>query len=102
MGASQRRKGADAEREVVNILREHGINAKRGQVFNNEPDIITDSNIHYEVKRQEQIRIAEWTKQAEEAAGNCIPVVVYRKSRDDWHVSLRLNDFLELTGNTLS
>ena len=97
MSKSQRDKGANAEREVVGILKDYGINARRGQVFNGEPDIVTDTNLHIEVKRQETLRINDWWKQSESASDQDeIPTVIFRRSREPWKIMLSLADFLEL------
>ena len=97
MSRSQRDKGANAEREVVTILREYGIDARRGQVFNHEPDIVTNTKLHIEVKRQETLRINDWWKQSESASDEDeIPTVIFRRSREDWKIMLSLADFLSL------
>lgn len=96
MGKSQRNKGANAEREVASILREYGIDSRRGQVFNHEPDIVDDSPIHWEVKRQETTKIGEWFRQSESACGEKIPTVVHRRSREPWMITMRFEDFLKI------
>ena len=94
MGKSQRNKGANAEREVVHILHDYGIKARRGQVFNHEPDIVADFPIHLEVKRQETTKIHEWMRQSVEQCGDRSPAVVHRRSREGWLITMRLEDFL--------
>lgn len=96
MGKSQRNKGANGEREVAAILREHGIEARRGQVFNHEPDIVSDTILHFEVKRQETTKLGEWFRQSESASGEKIPSVVHRRSRESWMITMRFEDFLRL------
>lgn len=97
MGKSQRDKGANAEREVVHILKNHGIEARRGQVFNGEPDIIAPAlPIHLEVKRQETTKINEWMKQSEEQSRGLYPSVIFRRSREDWKICMKFSDFLTL------
>lgn len=97
MGKMQRGKGANAEREVAKILQDYGYDARRGQVFNHEPDIVSNLPLHIEVKRQETIKIPEWYRQSEEASEkeNKPPCVIFRKSREDWFICLKLKDFLE-------
>lgn len=98
MSRSQREKGHRGEIEVVHILNEHGFPARRGQVFNGEPDVICPSlPLHLEIKRQETYKIGEWWKQSESAAGDSeIPTVIFRKSREPWKIMLSLTDFLEI------
>lgn len=103
MSKSQRDKGANAEREVAAIFREHGFTARRGQVFNHEPDVLTELPIHVEVKRQETLRINDWWKQSESATGEDeIPTVIFRQNRQSWKIMLSLADFLELVKNSLN
>lgn len=96
MSKMQRNKGANAEREVVRILNEHGFAARRGQVFNHEPDIVSDLPFHFEVKRQETLKINDWWKQAESAAVNRTPLVIFRRNNEQWKVVISLTAFLEL------
>ena len=96
MGKTQRNKGAAGEREIVHILIDHGIWARRGQCFDGEPDIVTGFPFHLEVKRQETTKIHEWMKQAvEQCRPGKRPAVVHRRSRDEWLITMRFNDFLE-------
>ena len=96
MGKSQRNKGDGGEREVVRILNDYGIPARRGQVFDREPDIVSSSPIHWEVKRQETTKIHEWMRQSVEQRRGKVPVVVHRRSREDWLITMRFTDFLRL------
>lgn len=99
MGKSQRDKGAGGEREVAQIIRAFGgFMARRGQVFNGEPDIVCpELPIHFEVKRCEKIELHAWWKQACEACGDKYPAVVYRQSYHPWTIVMRARDFLALT-----
>ena len=98
MGKAQREKGAAAEREVAEMLRHHGIDARRGQVFNHEEDIVSDLPLHLEIKRQETTKIHEWFKQSCDQSRGKTPVVVHRRSREPWMITLRFEDFLDLIG----
>ena len=94
---NQRNKGANAEREIANILKDHGIDARRGLVFLGEPDVVGLPGYHLEIKRQETYRIDDWLKQSEEDANeNEIPLVIFRKSRQPWRVIIDLEEFLKL------
>lgn len=96
MGKASRDKGYRGEHEVEGIFREYGIDAQRGLVFRGEPDIMVDG-LHVEVKRCERIELPKWWKQSTEAAKKGeIPVVVFRKNRGEWMITLRLTDFLQL------
>lgn len=96
MGKSQRTKGYRGEVEIVKILQSHGISAKRGLVFCHEPDVVTDLPIHIEAKRQEKTHIHEWMKQSTEQCRGKIPTVVHRRSREDWLITMKFEDFLNL------
>ena len=103
MSKAQRNKGANAEREVSGILNSYGIEARRGQVFNHQPDVITDLPIHIEVKRQETTKIHEWMKQSKEQCRGKFPAVVHRRSREKWLITMEFEDFLKLiTGGKLT
>lgn len=103
MGAMQRRKGANAEREVVKLLRQRGFKAQRtaqlqsGKVVDSTaPDVTCVPGVHLEVKRQERILVEEWCRQAEGDCGENVPVVVWRRSAQPWRVTLPLSDYLDL------
>jgi Holliday junction resolvase len=98
----QRVKGAVGEREVAGILRDHGFNGRRTAPLqtnkaNPEADVAGIPGHHLEIKRQERISIEAWCQQAEADAPEGVkPVVVFRRSRQPWRVTLKLDDFLEL------
>ena len=101
MGKSQRNKGAGGEREVVHLLLRYGIFARRGQCFDGEPDIVTGFPFHLEVKRQETTKIHEWMRQSvEQCRPGKKPAVVHRRSREDWLITMKFEDFLEALGCT--
>ena len=105
MGKSQQTKGKSGEREVVKIIESFGFMARRGQVWNGEPDIVCPVlPIHWEVKRHETLSINQWFAQAEEYASHLIgkkfPIVVYRQSRHPWKATLKVKDFFQLFSYT--
>ena len=98
---NSREKGAAGERELAQILRAYGFEARRGQQFsaaNGDPDIITNMpNIHIECKRVERLNIYEAMAQSiNDARIGETPVVMHRKNRGQWLVSMRLGDFIKL------
>lgn len=97
-----RNKGANGEREVRDEIRAHGFNAARGGYAGHKAaaDVIHDiPGLHIEVKRREQIRIAEWLKQAESDAGELTPVVVFRRNREPWRAVVPFGYLLGLLEN---
>jgi len=93
-------KGKRGEREFAAFLREHGWEARRGQQFaggDDSPDVISSvPGIHFEVKRVERLNIHAANDQAEEDAGDLVPVVAHRRSRDIWYATLPMKDLLQL------
>lgn len=99
MGKSERNKGANAEREIAKIFNENGFHARRGQVFNKEPDVIVFDLpwLHIEVKRHEKITMPAWMKQSEEACKDGQhPCVIFRQSRRNWWIAFPLDVALNL------
>ena len=100
MSASQKNKGKRGERELARFLTDHGHPARRGVQYSGgpeSPDILCESlPIHFEVKRTERLRVHESMRQAVRDAGDMTPAVAHRRNRDDWLVTMRLSDLLEL------
>lgn len=98
-GRSSRTKGAAAEREVRDILREAGYACERTPYSGALawlPGDLTGTPWFVEVKRCEALRIPEWSAKAEEQAEGKPALVIFRRSREPWRVCLRLSDFLKL------
>lgn len=106
MGRKSQKKGSAGEREFLQLLQMHGIEAQRndqkytGGVDN--PDIcaqIGGRAIHFEVKRTERFRLYDSIEQAQrDANGHRVPVVAHRMNRRPWVVVLTFDDFLHLIG----
>lgn len=98
---NSRQKGAAAERELANLLKEKGyVTARRGQQFHgggDSPDVVGLDGFHIEAKRVEAGNLYNWLKQSvrDAKAGN-VPIVIHRKSKEPWVVILKLDDFLPL------
>lgn len=100
MGKSQRTKGAGFEREIVNVLRDAGIEADRNlsQTRDGGGDISLPGLL-IECKRRAKISVYEWMDQAQAACeGEQRPVVVARADRRDAIVILPLDLFISLIG----
>lgn len=97
---NSRAKGAKGEREIANILKAAGYEARRGQQFcgvNGDADVIGLPGIHIEVKRTERFEIYKAMEQAKrDARDGETPVVMHRKNRAEWLVVMRFEDFMEL------
>lgn len=100
-GAKSARKGAAGEKEVMSILREHGYPVERGgtQSYGQRPDLFGLPNVHLEIKRAERAQIWDWMEQSQRDAqrfGDGAPTVIFRRSRSEWLVCMRLMDWIEL------
>lgn len=101
MGNKSTQKGARGEREVMNILRDHGYHVERGgtQSYGQRPDLYGLDGLHLEIKRSERAQIWEWMQQSQRDAQRFqdgAPSVIFRRSRSEWMICLGLNDFLTI------
>lgn len=95
---NSRTKGKVAEREIANILKGYGYDAHRGQQYSGlagDADVVGVDGIHIEVKRREQFSDEPSLQQAErDARKGEIPVVFYRRSREKWKATMRMDAFM--------
>jgi len=101
MGRMQQRKGAEGERELSGILREYGYDTQRGGslTYGSIPDIVGLDNVHIECKRAERLDLLAAIRQSEADAARFkdgMPVVIHRKNRSPWIVSMTLENFMRL------
>jgi len=94
------KKGKRGEWELGVKLKEHGFGkARRGQQYSGleADDVVGIEGVHIECKRVESININKAMKQSiEDAQHGDIPVVMSRKSKCGWLVTMRLEDWVEL------
>lgn len=95
---NSRTKGKMGELELAQLLRTQGhLEARRGQQYcglDGNADVVGVKGIHIECKRQEKVFDEAWMKQAEDDARKGeIPVVIYRRNREQWKVLIRQNLF---------
>ena len=103
---NSKRKGNQAERELLRILQSYGLDAHRndqtyiGGVDN--PDIavkIGPVSVHVECKRVERLSLAAALRQAHrDANGHAFPVVAHRRNREPWLITMELADLLQIIG----
>jgi hypothetical protein len=101
MGAKSRRKGCRGELEAAAELRRlFRVEAYRGRQFSGSaesPDVrAAIPGVHFEVKRNEALRLYPSLDQAIADAGENIPVVLHRASQQPWVVIVRLDDLPKL------
>jgi len=102
-------KGKVGERELAQVLRDHGFTgARRGQQHAggaDSPDVVCPDipGVHFECKRVEAGNPYKWLEQAARDGGlEKIPVVAHRKNKKGWIAILPLDDFLTLLKRNLN
>jgi len=101
---NSRDKGKRGERELAKVLSENGYDCRRGQQFNGadgSADVIGLDGIHIECKRVERLNIYDAMYQSIADARyeyNEIPVVMHRKNKKPWLVTMLLVDWLDMYG----
>lgn len=100
MSINSRAKGCVGEREIANTLKEYGYDTRRGQQFsgkNGDADVVGLPHIHLEIKRVERLVIEKAMEQSRsDAREGEIPVVMHRKNRQPWLVTMDLDDWMKL------
>lgn len=97
---NSRAKGAGGERELAHELQKYGYAAFRTAQFcgaNGDADVEGVPGLHIECKRVERLNIHEAMKQSRRDAREAdVPVVIHRKNRTKWLVTLDLDEFMKL------
>lgn len=100
MSINSRVKGATAERELSNILKDHGYDTRRGQQYcgaNGDADVVGLDGVHIECKRVERLMIDKAMEQSRsDSREGEVPVVIHRRSRKPWLVTMSLEDWIKL------
>lgn len=98
---NSRQKGARGERELAKTLREYGYNASREGWKQSRGAEVADvegiEGLHIECKRVERLNITDaLTQSIDDAKDGEIPVVMHRKNNEQWKVTMRLSDFMQI------
>ena len=97
---NSRDKGKRGELEAAHLLQKYGYESRRGQQFsgaNGDADVVGLPDIHLEIKRVEKLNIDEALAQSIRDAREAeIPVVMHRKNRTEWKITMRFADWIEL------
>lgn len=99
---NSKRKGKVAELNIAHILQDHGYDARRTAQYcgntGDASDVVGLDGFHIEVKHQERIEIDKWWKQTTHDAkeSGTIPLLVFRKNRQNWRVCLDFETFLDI------
>jgi hypothetical protein len=103
-GATNRRKGNQAEVAVAKVLREHGYeavtsrNARGGTQMGG--DLVSDFPVEVEIKNHTRLDLAGWWKQAVAQAGNRPAVIIHKRvghtDPRQWWVTMDLQTLIQL------
>lgn len=97
---NSREKGKRGELEAARVLKEYGYETRRGQQYSGatgDADVVGLPGIHLEIKRVEKLNISEAMKQSiRDARDGELPVVMHRKNRETWLVTMPLRVFMVL------
>lgn len=97
---NSRSKGKRGELELAKELQKYGFETRRGQQYcggNGDADVVGVPGLHIECKRVERLNVENALRQAEQdSQEGRIPVVMHRANREEWKVTLRLGDFMEV------
>jgi len=98
---NSRAKGCRGEREACELLRSHGITARRGQQFKgspDSPDVVSGlAGYHLEVKRTESFNAYKALEQAlaDKGEGEA-PLVLHKRNSKPWLVIMLADDVLPM------
>lgn len=98
---NSRQKGARGERMFAQLLREFGFEAERGCQHSggkDSPDVKCNMpGVHWEVKFVEKLNLYNAMEQSKRDAGaDEKPLVASKRSREEWLVTMRFTDFMEM------
>jgi hypothetical protein len=107
VGRASRQKGKTGERQVVRRFIAKGIPCRRAWESQSLPGGQTNGDleigegtplkIYAEVRRRETLSIPAWLREIEERAPEGHQrALIFRRSREDWHVALPLDEYLDL------
>lgn len=101
-GRSAQAKGRRGEIELAHYLQAHGYPAAApGAALNygTQADVTGIPGLHIECKRHEKLELPKWYRQAQadaERMQDGRPAVIYRRNREQWMITLSLEDFIHI------
>lgn len=97
---NSRDKGRRGELMLSKELQKYGYETRRGQQYsgaNGDADVVGLPGVHIECKFVERLSLRDAIKQSiGDARDGEIPVVMHKKSREEWLVTMRLEDWMKL------
>lgn len=101
MAINSKKKGSAGERELAGKLGELlGVSLRRSQQYcgvAGDADVIGVDGLHIEVKRVEKLNLSKAINQAiADAKPDQVPIVAHRKNREQWLVTVCLQDLLAM------
>lgn len=100
MAINSRQKGKRNELLLAHKLQEYGYEARRSQQFagiNGDADVVGVPHLHIECKAVQKLNLDKAMEQSiRDARDGEIPVVMHRKDRQPWRVTLSLEDFMAM------
>lgn len=99
MPVNSRRKGARSERELAKKLNEYGFECRRGVQYSGieGEDVVGLPFIHIECKNVQRLNLRDAMDQSmRDAKEDQFPVVMHKKDRKPWLVTLDLDSFMTI------
>lgn len=97
---NSRNKGKRGELEAAKVLKTYGYETRRGQQYSGasgDADVVGLPGVHLEIKRVEKLNISEAMQQSiRDARDGEMAVVMHRKNRETWLVTMPLRVFMIL------
>ena len=101
MPINSREKGKRGERLLSKRLNDYGYKTRRTSQYcgntGDAADLVNLPGIHVEVKFVEKLNLVDAVDQAvRDTKDDKLPTVFHKKSRTDWYVTQRLDDWIQL------
>lgn len=101
MGKASRDKGKRGELLLARFLREQGYDCRRTSQYcgqtGDAADVVGLPGLHIECKFVERLNVREALTQAiRDAKTGLIPVLFHKRSREEWLVTMRAEDFMSI------
>ena len=96
---NSRQKGARAERELAHKLSEYGFECRRGVQYSGlgGEDVVGLPMVHIEAKNVQKLNLRDAMDQSvRDAKEDQFPVVMHKKDRKPWLVTMQLSDFMAM------